>query len=85
MHHTVSQFFTRPSARQFEQNTEERLSNLEAENESPRGIRRIVDLSRNAQGNILHVEYECSGEEIQPMMTVYGKVRFADEDLNAIT
>jgi len=63
---TVSQFFTRPRARQFEHNTE---------NEWPPGIRRIVDLGRNAQGNILHVEYECSGEEIQPVMTVNGKVR----------
>ena len=80
----VSQFFTRPRARQFEHNTEERLANLEAENEWPPGIRRIVDLGRNAQGNILHVEYECSGEEIQPVMTVNGKVRRSrGEDFNA--
>jgi hypothetical protein len=72
---TVSQFFTRPRARQFERNTEERLANLEAENEWPPGIRRVV-----------HVEYECSGEEIQPVMTVNGKVRRSHgEDFNAVT
>ena len=68
----------RQRARQFEQNTEERLANLEAENiaraEWPRGFREKLEFQWNEQGNILCVERECSGEEIQKVTTVNRKV-----------
>jgi hypothetical protein len=68
---TVSQFFTRPRARQFEQNTEERLANLE---ESPRGFREDFKCQRDERGLIIGYTRETSGEEIQKESKVNYKV-----------
>jgi hypothetical protein len=75
---TVSQFITRPHARQFEQNTEARLSHLEAENtaraESPLGVREQFECQRDERGGILSYSREISGEEIAKESKVNYKV-----------
>jgi hypothetical protein len=68
---TVSQVFTRPLARRFEQNTEERLANLE---ESPRGFQERFACQRDERGDILSYIREISGEEIQKETKVNKKV-----------